>query len=639
MLERVRTEPDSATGIANAGHYELSDIIAFLRSYWPLVAASALACVRLGVVYILTTKPTFTATAQILIEANQHATPTLANTESLMAMDTPQIESEAALLQSEQIARKVAQLLEQRGGDAEEDTTTSAKKGSAELAEQSFLTWFYQLLFGAPKPETDDEKEARLKAVIAKIQGNMDVRRVGLSYVLNVSYRAGDRKTAANVANAIGDAYVQDKLDVRAQSARQGGAWLEARIEELRRSMNDAALDVQVFKAKRDYRLFDKPHDGGGETDNLPSFGPNPQTAIPSGAQANAREPNDKASDVAPEHTTLDELESRAETYKRIYESYLQAYMETVQRQSYPGTNARVITRAEPPRYKSAPKRLLILAGSLVLGTFLGLGLSLVHFGFDKTVRSPRQVERNLEMPFLGEVAHTNFFNSFTSFTPANLIPRRLRPKKAKQLASSFFIVENKRSPHTARQLSATAIALKKAMDTQGTHVVGLLGIAQDLNAAAVSSNLALLNARAGWRTLLIEADTESPNLKSFFASDAAHGLQGVLSGSIAVANAVMAWPNCPKLSLLLAKSSNSDLFPDQISHLKTLIEQAANQYDVILVHLPHANSTNQVLAAVSNVVIVAKAGQTVMPELIDITASLRLAGKQPLGVILSDLV
>ncbi|MBS0231899.1 MAG: hypothetical protein JSR99_00250 [Proteobacteria bacterium] len=642
MLERVRPGSEPKTEIAGAAYTELTiaDVFLFLRTYWPIIAASILACLILGVAYVLVTKPTYTANAQILIEANQQSTPTLANTESLIAMDTPQVESEIALLQSEQIARKVAQLLERRG-EASDNTAEEANKTSySEYSAESYIAWFYNLLFAPLKPDTLDEKEARVRTLMAQIQGNMDVRRVGLSYVLNISYRAGDPKTAARVANAIGDTYVQDKLDLRAQSARQGAAWLEARIEELRRSMNDAALDVQIFKAKRDYRLFDKPNNENRRGDDLPTFGPNPrispQAVDPSAPETNSKNTSIKPSEMLPEHTTLDELESRAETYKKIYESYLQAYMETVQRQSYPGTNARVITRADPPLRKSGPRRALALAASVVLGTILGFGASLIYMSFDETVRSARQISRMLDVPLLGELTRSTFLSETVL---AKFIPYRLRSRRRSQLASSLFVIENRQFPETARQLSATAVALKKVMNSRATHIIGLLGTTPDYNAAAISSNLALLNSNAGWRTLLIEADTANPNLKSFYLADATDGLQDFLAGNSDVANAVVPWPENADLCLLMAKSSNTDWTSEQASRLRSLIEQLSGQYDLILVNLPPANSATRALAAVDNIVVVTKAGQTSISELFDITAALRLAGKQPLGVVISDLM
>ncbi|HML29771.1 MAG TPA: GNVR domain-containing protein, partial [Hyphomicrobium sp.] len=101
------------------------------------------------------------------------------------------------------------------------------------------------------------------------------------------------------------------------------------------------------------------------------------------------------------------ELDSRALTYRKIYESYLQAYTDTVQRQSFPGTASRVISRAEPPKRQSSPKRGLTLVASIILGSFLGVGIALVRTALDETVRSSNQLMRKIGAPLLGEIDDT----------------------------------------------------------------------------------------------------------------------------------------------------------------------------------------------------------------------------------------
>src|SRR6516164_10505820 len=45
----------------------------------------------------------------------------------------------------------------------------------------------------------------------------------------------------------------------------------------------------------------------------------------------------------------LRQLESAAQSYRALYDSFQQRYMDSVQQQSLPMTEARVITRALPP--------------------------------------------------------------------------------------------------------------------------------------------------------------------------------------------------------------------------------------------------------------------------------------------------
>ena len=75
---------------------------------------------------------------------------------------------------------------------------------------------------------------------------------------------------------------------------------------------------------------------------------------------------------------TLRELQSTAQTYKTIYDNFLQRYMEAVQQQSFPITEARVISSASRPLDKSHPKVLLDLAIACLGGIALGFGIGAV---------------------------------------------------------------------------------------------------------------------------------------------------------------------------------------------------------------------------------------------------------------------
>ena len=70
----------------------------------------------------------------------------------------------------------------------------------------------------------------------------------------------------------------------------------------------------------------------------------------------------------------LRELERESETYRTLYQTFMQRYQEALQQQSFPVNEARIITAATPPIMPSYPKRGLILALSLVLGAMVGCG-------------------------------------------------------------------------------------------------------------------------------------------------------------------------------------------------------------------------------------------------------------------------
>ena len=638
----------------------LADVLAFAWYYWPFIAKTVIVCSLLGLLYVLTASPTYTATAELLIESSQQTTPTLSTAESTVALDTPQVESEIALLKSEQTIRRAAQLLEKGANGAIEEkdlapsSTAASRPESRKLGGSADTTvlqpdnhelgnWLSRLLSSEPSPQTHNQEDARVRTLMKEIQENLEVRRIGLSYVLELSYRAGDAQTAASVVNAIGDAYVQDKIDRRARSAQQGGIWLEARIEEIRHLMNDAALDVQEFKARRDYRLVDRPEGAEAlsgkaalplnlEAGSNKNSGSDAQSST-SGAAGSRAAGTTSAAATAQEAPTLEELDSRAQTYRKIYESYLQAYTDTVQRQSYPGTSARVITRAEPPTRRSSPKRVLTVLASIVLGGFLGTGLALTMSSFDQTVRSSRQIRQKLGVPLLGQIDKQHQLHRLPFLSLFRKTSEDLK-------AGNFTIVQNDPLSSTARSLVATGIVMNDVAAAQNVHVIGILGIGSTINGAAVCSNLALLSARVGKRTLLIETDTAKPNLVSVLKADIRVDLKDVLDETLGQTEAVVAYKPEPMLSLLMARDYGTANFwtPDRTRKLLETLKEINNKYDAIYIHLPQSSEADHVSKVVDGVVLVSKAWATKMSELEPRVAHARIVGKPVIGVVISDL-
>src|SRR5205085_6067844 len=101
---------------------------------------------------------------------------------------------------------------------------------------------------------------------------------------------------------------------------------------------------------------------------------------------------------------TMRELETSAKGYRSLYESFLQRYMGSVQQESFPISEARVISPASPPQGKSKPKTGLILALALFGGIALGTGLGLLRDLMDRVFRTSEQLEATLNIPCLSLV-------------------------------------------------------------------------------------------------------------------------------------------------------------------------------------------------------------------------------------------
>lgn len=382
MLDRLHwsvSRPNSQSDGPEPSLFSILGLITFAERYSRFVIGFVGISLLAAMIYLMGATPLYRARAQLLIESKVPHSFIEQISEAMVALDTPQVESQLAVLRSEQIA----ELVVRRFGLIDDPELTGRIPSWSLFGFQSRPVEAKPAAGETPPDEAVDPEKLRM--AIAGLQSRMDVRRVGLSYAIDITYTSSDPANAARIANAIADGYVEDRLRVRAQSARQGSEWLEERIADIRRQMNSAALDVQEFRARRDYRIIgrgDRPAattEGEARTDTRITVGPGASSQGPGGASA----PGTSAQGAMPapppkDAQTLEELEARAHTFRKIYESYLQGYAESVQRQSFPVTNDRVITRATKPERKSSPQRMLILAGTAILSSMFAVGIALV---------------------------------------------------------------------------------------------------------------------------------------------------------------------------------------------------------------------------------------------------------------------
>ena len=225
----------------------------------------------------------------------------------------------------------------------------------------------------------------RYREALSLIQGGLNVRRTGLSYAIDITVSFPDPARATEVANAIAEAYITDQVVNRSQAARLGGDWLQQRMVFLRSQMNAASAAVQVFKAGHNY-------------------------TIPRGSQVEKVDPgvgmlvSPSADAPAAEVKTLDELEASASTYRRIYESFLQSFTESVQRQSFPVSDARILTPASMPLMKRETRLSLIYALGGLLGALIGCGAAILLHQIDRNLYTASQVSQASGLQDLGQL-------------------------------------------------------------------------------------------------------------------------------------------------------------------------------------------------------------------------------------------
>ena len=91
-------------------------------------------------------------------------------------------------------------------------------------------------------------EEQSILAAIDSLRGALAVARSGKAQVLSISITSTDPAKAAQLANAVANAYVVNQLDARFESAKQASGWLSDRLVELRQQLRDSEEAVVKFR-------------------------------------------------------------------------------------------------------------------------------------------------------------------------------------------------------------------------------------------------------------------------------------------------------------------------------------------------------------------------------------------------------
>lgn len=679
QIDKAKSAVEPAAPASNdtSPEEQYASFVAFVRRQSPVIVFVMLLTLGLATVYIFTTPPRYTGEAVMIIDTHKLNLFQQQNSLGFDApVDTAMVDSQVEILKSENIALSVIKDLHLT--DDPEFVGANGGLIGAVFGLVSSVT----NLFGPDEPSSD---LALTRRALQHFENALRIKRVGLTYVIDIDYESLSPERAAQIANAIADAYVVDALESKYQSTKRAAVWLQDRLKELRAQATAADRAEVDFKAKNNIvdtggRLLneqqlaelnsalvlaraqtaeakartdrvqqilqkenqnsrfedtatvtDTLHDdvitrlrqqyldiSARESDWSTRYGHDHLAAVNLRNQmaeirksiddelrriaetyksdyeiAKSREDavqkglNDiisQSNDTNQAQITLRELDSTAQSYRAMADNFLQQYMMSVQQQSFPITESRLITQATPPLKKSHPRTLLVLAIATVGGMILAFGIGMVRDFSDRVFRTSQQVEGDLQadciavVPALKEDAsgdatvsggndgtiHRSLLKRGVDIMCAALakttdtlrVARYLSERRkfnkeaanepvfsARRNDSAFgprTIVRNKSvlwhvidSPFSRFTESIRAIKISGDLFgvSKSNKVIALTSSLPNEGKSTIGTSLAQLMAHSGARVILLDCDLRNPVLSRMLAPDANSGLIEVLSG------------------------------------------------------------------------------------------------------------
>ena len=653
----------------------LRRILAIARRQLSVIVAIFIVIFALTLVYLATTPSRFTATASMVIDTTKM---NLFQQQTIMndaVVDSTAVETQAQVLRSDNVALSVIQELHLTN----DPEFVGSGGGLLPLIARSIYG-----LFTASSAPSQNELTQTALGTFRKLE---NIRRDGLTYVISISFTSLSPERAAQIANAIADAYVVDQMDARYQATKRAGVWLQSRIAELRDQTRSADKAVQDFKEKNniidaDGRLMSEQQlaevnsqliltraqtaEAKARLDRIQEIlrdnGAIPDAGVAEVLRSDvitklrseylsladrellwaakygsdhlavvnlrnqmdeirksifdelkriggtyrsdyeialAREQSIEASlgkVVAQSQTSkqaeiqLRELQSNSQTYRTLYDNFLRRYMEAIQQQSFPISEARVISAAAPPLHRSQPSITIALAMAFLASTMLGAGAAMAREASDRVFRTTSQVDQYLHAPCIALLP-----NIVDKRGEAVSGKRGVGDREIRRGGLLAYAIEN---PLTrfAEFLRSIKISLDVAVGLHGAKtdtgvVLAFTSTLPHEGKSTVAANFARLMAHARNRVLLIDADLRYPQLSIELAPNAQLGLLEVLNRHCAVEDAICTDRLSGMDFLPVASASRKQtVHTNEVlaaRSMKELIEDLQSRYGIIVVDLP----------------------------------------------------
>jgi polysaccharide biosynthesis transport protein len=325
----------------------------------------------------------------------------------------------------------------------------------------------------------------------------------------------------------------------------------------------------------------------------------------------------------------LRELETAANTYRGIYETFLSRFTQSVQQQSFPSTEARVVTVASPPRGPSSPKVALTIALASLCGLGLGIMSAFAREQMNRQIHTRAQLEK-----LLG----TSCLAVLPAFPQKRPVMRKLQG--ATRDSGAF------RQISEVAPFSATAEALryiKVAIDLHptGGKVIGIVSALPGEGKTTVATGFAAFVAKSGSRTLLIDADLRNPSMTRALGYVNAPGLVNMVADKsnfddLVITDSKFKFDFLPS-STRMKPSNSSDILNSPA--MKDMLRAAKSNYDYVLVDLPPILPVVDVKAVAhlfDAFVLVVEWGSTSTDEIVKAVSASPIVSERLLGAVLN---
>ena len=332
------------------------------------------------------------------------------------------------------------------------------------------------------------------------------------------------------------------------------------------------------------------------------------------------REQEDKQLDLKKTKIGYDVFKRDAEQCDLLYKTVLGRLKETDITSKKQSSNMLIVDSADPPIKPIKPRKVLTILLGIIGGLAVAIGLAFFVNYLDDSIKSQDDVETYLRLSFLGYVPNIKTNSVVERDLQSHLHPQSNAAEGFRTIRATISLTHK---PEKCRVLAVTS-----TIPSEGKSLV--------------ASNLAIVTAQTGLKTLLVDADLRRPSVHKAYQLHSPTGLSSYLSEEINSADNIVHRTEVPNLEVVCCGSvptTPSELIGSK--RMQQFLQQARERYDRIVLDCPPISAVSDplIISAMSDgVVFVTKFNKIRREHARKSVQRLQNAGIHILGVVLNDI-
>ena len=314
------------------------------------------------------------------------------------------------------------------------------------------------------------------------------------------------------------------------------------------------------------------------------------------------------------------DIESRnAEQLRELYNTLLSRLEEVRIAQRSHTSNISFVDRAEVPFEPVKPRVVLTLLLSVFGGLILGSGVALFVNFLDDSIKSQEDVESYLGLTFLGYVA-------------------RIKGTEISERGQESFVNPQSVASESFRTLRATITLLPNG---NNYRTIAVSSTKSGEGKSLATSNLAIVCAQAGTKTLLIDADLRRPTIHEIYKLPNSRGLADYLSNTKQFEDIVQQGtiPNLEYITSGPIPGNPSELLSG--NRFTEFLNEARNRYERIIIDCPPVSAVSDPLSVASRcdgILFISRFNKIRREHARRTVQRLKEAGVQTIGGLINDI-